>query len=105
MIETLVAVGVLAAIGVAFLTALGATSTGTDVHEGRVVATSLAQSQVEYIKSQDYITGGDYDIIDVPSTYSVVLDIDEDNGRQEVAVKVYRNSEFVFGMTTLKVDW
>ena len=60
LIETLVALAILGAVGVAFLSGLATTSTVAMVSQERVVAESLAKSQLEYIKAQDYITEEDY---------------------------------------------
>jgi len=54
LIETVVAIGILAAIGVVFLSALFSTSRGTGLHEQRVTALNLAQSQLELIRQAAY---------------------------------------------------
>lgn len=105
--ETLVALGVVAAIGMGFVQALGTTSKGTGTYDERSLATTLALSQMEYVKSADYSVTGEYAIgISTPPNYSITLDtVEEQLGRQEVTVNVYHQADFVLKMTTLKVDW
>lgn len=55
LIETLVALAILGLIATAFLIALTTTSKATFTADERATALSLAQSQIEYVKSQDYI--------------------------------------------------
>jgi len=105
LVEILVAVAILGVIGVGFLLALTNTVDGTEFHEVKVTASSLAQSQVEYVKSQAYAIS--YDTVSpVPVGYSIDTDVVEDGvGRQEVTVTVYHQGDFALSMTTLKVDW
>jgi len=114
LLEVLLAVAILGVIGVGFMQALGTTSEGADLHEKRVTASILAQSQVAHIKSiaydadaSDPTPGVDYSVgISLPPNYSVTVDTTEEQaGRQEVTVKVYHGEDFVLSMTTLKVDW
>lgn len=107
LLETLLAVAILGVVGAGFLQALGTASRGAETHQERVTATSVAQSQVEYIKTQDYTPlPGSYELItSSPPGYTVSLDTTEDNGKQEVTVEVHYRGDFVFQMTTVKVDW
>jgi len=61
LIEILVALAILAAIGVAFLSGLSTTSKIVAMSQESVAVESLAKSQIERIKSQDYIPVVDYD--------------------------------------------
>ena len=117
LLEVLLAVAILGVIGVGFMQALATTSEGADLHEKRVTASSLAQSQVEYIKASPYlpVSEGDYSVAVSSHGYSIdieTVNIDKDGlevevetGKQEVTVKVYHGEDFVLSMTTLKVDW
>ena len=117
LIETLVAVAILALVGVAFVQGLSTTAMGTGAYERRVTAANLAQSQIEDIKGTVYLplegpypagpVEGHYSItVDTPSGYSLSNVVEEQaEGKQEVTVKVYHQGEFVFQMTTVKVDW
>ena len=72
LIETLVGVAILGAISVALLSGLSTGSRSLDISKERTFAESLAKSQVEYIKEQQYISvanyaaNGPYDVIDIP---------------------------------------
>ena len=73
LIETLVGVAIFAAIGVALMSGLSTGYKSLAISQERTYAESLAKSQVEYIKSQYYIsvakypTDGPYDVIDIPA--------------------------------------
>ena len=76
LIEILVAVFILSMIGVVFLNALFSTSKTVTASQENVAVESLARSQVERIKSEDYVpvaayNPGDpayrYELIDVPA--------------------------------------
>ncbi|MFC1999919.1 hypothetical protein ACFLXE_04075 [Chloroflexota bacterium] len=107
LMETTVALAILGVIGVGFLQALFTISDGTDTHQGRAVAASLAQSQVEYVKSTQYLSDGSYDVIvDLPPGYTVCTEAEvKEVGKQEIKVTVYHQDNFVLEVTSLKVDW
>jgi type II secretory pathway pseudopilin PulG len=95
LLETLVALGVLGFIGVAFMTALGVSFKSTEISEEQVIAEDLARTQLEYIRDQGYcIPGGvtpyiipqdgacgTYDVpppgLTPPSLYTITLEITE----------------------------
>lgn len=60
LLETVIALALLGMIGVGFLSGLTTTSKSAMVSHERVVAESLAKSQLEHIKSQSYIPIADY---------------------------------------------
>ena len=113
LIETVVALGILGFIGVAFLTALSTTSKSTDLYEQRFTASVLAQSQIEILKAAPYDdTPPYYESVPAPASaphgyvifISTVLQPDEDD-KQEITVKVSREGHHLFELTTIKVDW
>jgi len=55
LIETLVALALLGAIGVAFLSGLATTSRATIIADEQTTAESLARSQIEWAKKVDYV--------------------------------------------------
>jgi len=61
LIETVVALALLSIIGVTFLNGLFTTSKIIAISQESVATESLAKSQIERIKSQDYILYEDYD--------------------------------------------
>ena len=72
LLETVIALALLGIIGATFLGGLTTASKGTMLSQEMVVAESLAKSQVEHIKSQEYISVFNYD----PETnYYEVIDI------------------------------
>jgi len=82
LLETLVAVAILAAIGVSLLTALDTNAKATRQLDEKVVATNLATAYIEAIKSMDYktMTPGDTypepeELITIPPQYIVNVDI------------------------------
>lgn len=125
LIEILVAVFILSMIGVAFLNALFSTSKAITVSQESVAVESLAKSQVERIKSEDYVTVAAYnpsdpayryELIDIPADllaagYSVeinppVVIIPGASGfeLQSVAVVIKRNGEEVFTISFYSVE-
>ncbi len=56
-IEVIVALALLAATAVAFLSGLTTALTTSRIADERSVAQTLAQSELEYVKSQEYSTG------------------------------------------------
>lgn len=54
LIEVLIAVAILGLVAVAFLSALATASTAIIIADERTTAESLARSELEYVKSQDF---------------------------------------------------
>jgi len=69
LIETLVGVGIFAMIGVPLMAGLSTGYKSLAVSQERTYAESLAKSQVEYVKAQDYISVANYGN---PNVYLVV---------------------------------
>ena len=72
LIEILVGLALLGAIAVAFLSGLSTTFTGVSVSQESVSAESLAKSQIEYIKTQDYVAVADYNPADPDNRYELI---------------------------------
>ena len=76
LIEVLVGVTIFAVIGVALMSGLSTGYKSLSISQERTFAESLAKSQVEYIKEQDYIsvdnytTIGPYQLITIPAHLS-----------------------------------
>lgn len=68
-IEVIIALAILGIVAVAFLGGLSTALNATSIADERSVAQSLAQSQMEYIKSCEYEAGASpsYEQTDVPS--------------------------------------
>ncbi len=115
LLEILVGLALLGIIGVAFINGMTNTYNATGISQEKVAAESLAKSQIEYLKTQDYIHVDDYnpsypatsyELITVPADlsaagYSVNISVPEEviselEGGfelQSVNVTVRRNNE------------
>jgi prepilin-type N-terminal cleavage/methylation domain-containing protein len=112
LIETLVALVLLGIISVAFLSGLATVAKATFIADEQATAESLARSQIEYVKNQDYI---DYDnpdhedyltVTPLDSNYSIdppaITSIDV--GIQKIRVTVTRGDKTVLTVETYKVE-
>lgn len=54
LVEVIIALGLLGIIGIAFLGALATSSSAIIISDERATAESLARSEMEYVKSQEY---------------------------------------------------
>ncbi len=125
LVEILISVALLSIIGVAFLNGLFTTSKIVAINQESVAVESLAKSQIEYIKAQDYILEVNYnpdnpayryDLISVPADlvgagYSVeinppVVIIPAGGGfeLQSVTVVIKRNGEEVFTISIYRAE-
>ena len=125
LIETLVAVAILAAIGVVFLRAIDTNARATGVLDEKVVATNLATAYLEAIRQLAYDnTPAEYEnagaSITIPSGYIVDIDADySDNGTrwfdtwstanqtlQKISIIVSRDGgKTVFSICTFKTQF
>jgi len=74
LVEVILAIGILAAIGVTFVGAMTTSSRATMVAHEQVTGEGLAKSQMEYIKQQDYLVDMQYEVLDpaqIPDHYSI----------------------------------
>jgi len=76
LIAVIIALALLGIIAVAFLTALSTASKALFIADERTTAESLARSQMEYVKSQDYITAADNSEV----TYVTIADAEIPDG-------------------------
>ena len=72
LIETLVALALMGITAVGLLSGLATTFRAGTISQERVVAESLAKSQWEYIRAQDYIPTADYDPNDPEKRYELI---------------------------------
>jgi len=72
LIEILVGLALMGIIAAAFLNGLSTTFKGVTVSQESVTAESLAKSQIEYIKVQDYIPEIEYDPDDPAKRYDLI---------------------------------
>ena len=101
LIEVIIALGLLGIIGIAFLGTLANASSAIILSDGRTTAESLARSEMEYIKSQDYIDysaeGHDiYDSLEAPADYILETTIAPFNPDSPGPDKTYDETGGVF---------
>jgi len=77
LLEILVGLALLGIIGVAFINGMTGTFNAVGISQERVAAESLAKSQIEYIKVQDYIYVADYNP-DYPATSYELITVPSD---------------------------
>ncbi len=71
-IEILVGLAIVAVVTTAFMSGMTTTFKGIEVSQERVAAESLAKSQIEYIKVQDYVAVADYNPGDPANRYEPI---------------------------------
>ncbi len=117
LIETLVALAVLASIAVVFLSGLATAARATLIVDERATAESIARSAVEDVKNQSYIDYGEHETITAQDAYSIELtatpiDPDtglplaagEDLGIQKITVAVSHGDKSVLTVEDYKVN-
>ena len=122
LIEVLIALAILSIIAVTFLSGLATASEASFIADERSTAQSLAQSQIEYVKSQSYINyadpePGDYGLVAAPANYSIeimAVPIDpntgqplpsgQDNGVQKITVTIRHQGQEVVTLEGYKVN-
>ena len=129
LIEVMIAIALLGIIGTVFLGALATASKAMFVSDERATAESLARSQMEYVKSQEYDADWNYTVStssrsssDQPSWwdasnppllssdytgYSAEVSADEDDdnpGIQKITVTVKHDGTTIITLEGYKVD-
>jgi prepilin-type N-terminal cleavage/methylation domain-containing protein len=107
--ESLVAVAILGIALVVFITALSTGLSGVGTVDEQVMAESVARSQLEYTKSQEYLTAPvSYDTITPPAGFNVTAEASliPDLGAeiQKITVTVYHNGEVLLVVEDYKVN-
>jgi len=87
LIDTLVALGLMGIIAVGLLSGLATTFRAGGISQERVAAESLAKSQWESIRTQDYILTADYDPDDPEKRYQLI-EIPEDLAVKGYAIEI-----------------
>ena len=109
LVETLVAVAILGATLVMLLAAISTGSIGVTTTEERTTAQNLARSQLEYAKSEPFLTApASYATVTPPAGYTVSAEatsIPEGDGSvQKITVTVTRDSVTLLTVEGYKVD-
>ena len=113
-IETIVALALLGAVAVCFLSGLATTSKAVAISDGQTTAESLAQGQMEWAKRADYAyEATEYSAAPIPGgkdyiNYSAVISAEPlhspDDGIQKITVTVKYSEEDVIRLQGYKVD-
>ena len=78
LIEVLVALAILGLVAVAFLGGLATANKAMFIADKRATAESLARTEMEYVKNQDYITAPwDYELPSSPPSWDLDHDLPE----------------------------
>ncbi len=109
LVDSLAAVAIL---GVALVSVVVALSVGMiTVRQGEqeMVAQSLVQSQLEYVKGYPYSPGATtYPLIDTPEGYSLSVEVssipDTDTDIQKITVTVFHDGEAILEVEDFKVN-
>jgi len=106
-IEVIIALGILGLIGVVFLGSLSTALKVSYLADEKSVAESLAQSEMEYVKSQDYEDAPwSYNTSSNGYTIQVAADAlnNPDDGIQRITVIIYHDTKEVLTLEDYKVD-
>ena len=107
LVESLVAVAILGVVGVAFLAALSTGAIAVREEAPRVVAQSLARTQLEYIKSYTYEPTS-YPTVDTPEGYAIYVTVasipEADTNIQKITVTISRHQEEILTLENYKVN-
>ena len=109
LVETLVAVALLATSVVAFVVALSAGSMAVGEQDKETVAQRLAQTQVEYTKNYPYNPGAStYPAVAAPAGYTVSVGVRSipgtDTNIQKITVTILRDYTNIFMVSDYKVN-
>lgn len=88
LIDVLVGLAIVGVIAVPFLSGLFTISKAVAVNQESVAAESLAKSQIEYIRVQDYVAVDDYSPDDPDNRYELI-DIPADLAAAGFSVETY----------------
>jgi len=111
LMETLVALAVLGAVAVIFLSGLVTTSKAAFINDELATAESLARSQMEWCKKADY--AAQYQPAPIPDcpdyvNYSATIAAEPlhnpDDGIQKITVTISRSGKEIIRLESYKVD-
>lgn len=117
-IEAMIALAILGLVAVAFLGGLSTSLKATSIADERTTAQTLAQNQMEYIKSQGYDKDNNppqYNVIsDIPDGYTIEVaaerldpkgdGLDNDDGLQKITITIRHHDKEVLTLEDYKVN-
>jgi len=114
LLETVIALAILATIAVAFLAGVATSSKAVFIADERATAESLARSQMEWAKNASYsYNATSYSLAPIPDAkdyinYSANITAEPlhypDDGIQKITVTVTHSGKVVFKLEAYKVD-
>lgn len=106
LLETIVALGILGFIGVAFVGGLSTASKATETLQEQVVAESLARAQMEELKGTAYDPGLGYvATVSAPTGYDISVNaVTIAAGKQEITVTITRNNVTLLSVSSYKTN-
>ena len=107
LVESMFAVAILGVTVVTFVIALSAGSVAVREQKQQVTAQSLAQTQLEYIKSAPYNVAS-YPTIAEPEGYSISVSVNSnlyaDSDIQQITVTITKSEEDILSIADYKVN-
>jgi len=109
LVETLAAVAILGVAVVAFVIGLSTGSIAVREGNQELVAQSLAQTQLEYVKDYPYDSAATtYPTVHTPEGYSICVEVgsipDTDTDIQKIMVTISRDEEDILTVEDYKVN-
>ena len=120
LIESLTAMAILGIVAILFLTGMSTSSKAIMVSQNRVVVESLAKSQLEYIRNQEYDVDNNPPLYtelpadDIPANYAVTITAERldpvddgtenDDGLQKITIVVTHNGAPEFTLEGYKMN-
>ncbi len=109
LVESAVALAILGIIAVGLLSGLVSSARATIIDRDKVMAESLARSEIEYIKGSNYSNSYIVDnTLDIPDGWNISPEVGTvysgENAIQKITVSVAKNSREILSLVTYKVD-
>lgn len=109
LLESLVAIAILGGGALTLILAMSSGALAVNVNDEQSVAQSLARTQLEYIKSQDYDAGASaYPLVSAPEGYSISVSVSAVPGAvgniQKITVNVARDEGTIMTTEDYKVN-
>jgi type II secretory pathway pseudopilin PulG len=114
LVEVLIALGIMGAVAVVFLVAMSTSTKAVIVGHEQISAESLAKSQMESIKQENYRVDQQYTKISEPPGYHIQIAVErldpqqdytgDDEGLQKITVTITHGQKTVFTLEGYKCN-